>query len=291
MRPRQIPLGRGACRRLARGLPGLAAALWLAGPGLADPAAPQRVVSINLCTDQLALMLAAPGQLRALTRLAQDPESSVMAARARSYRINHGRAEEVYLEKPDLVLAGRYTASATVTMLRGLGIRVETFAPAESFAELRASILRMGALLGREAEAARIERRFAENLARLQRPSRGAPPVAATWAAHGYMAGSASLTGEIITAAGFRPLARLIGHGAGGFMPLEALVMADPDLVILSRADPAPAHSEAVLDHPALTALTGRAAVMQDRDWICGLPAVLDAVDRLAANRPDGARE
>ncbi|MFD2173781.1 ABC transporter substrate-binding protein [Rhodobacter lacus] len=258
-------------------------ALFFAGPGLA---APQRVVSINLCTDQMALMLAAPGQLRTLTRLAQDPASSVMAARARSYKANHARAEEIYLDKPDLVLAGRYTAPATVAMLRGLGLRVETFAPAESFADLRASLLRMGALLGREAEAARVERRFAARLAQLDRNAPATRPVAATWSAHGYMAGGESLTGEIITAAGFTPLAQILGRAAGGFVPLEALVMADPDLVILSRADPAPAQSEAVLDHPALTRLTGRAAVMQDRDWVCGLPAVLGAVERLTQERP-----
>lgn len=258
----------------------------LAGPGLAEPA-PQRVVSINLCTDQLALLIAAPGQLRSITRLAQDPASSVMAARAGAYPANHGRAEEVYLAHPDLVLAGRYTAPATVAMLRRLGIRVETFAPARSFADLRAAIARMGRVLGREAEAERIGRRFAQNLARLQGRAPGPRPVAATWAAHGYMAGSQSLSGEIIRAAGLQPLAGRIGRDAGGFVPLEALVLADPDLLIESRADAAPAQSEAALDHPALASLTGRAAVLQDRDWICGLPAVLGAVERLARARTE----
>ena len=74
---------------------GRLAALAFAG-SLALPAfaeAPGRVVSINLCTDQLAMMLAAPGQLVSVTYLAQDPRASVMTAEARAYPVNQiGRA-------------------------------------------------------------------------------------------------------------------------------------------------------------------------------------------------------
>ena len=45
-------------------------------PALAD--APGRVVSINLCTDQLAMMLAAPGQLVSVSHLASEVQSSSM---------------------------------------------------------------------------------------------------------------------------------------------------------------------------------------------------------------------
>ena len=39
---------------------------------------PARVVSINLCTDQLAMLLAAPGQLLSVSHLAREPQSSSM---------------------------------------------------------------------------------------------------------------------------------------------------------------------------------------------------------------------
>ena len=48
--------------------------------------APERVVSIDPCTDQLALMLAAPGQLVSVRHLATDPRSSAMAEEARPPR-------------------------------------------------------------------------------------------------------------------------------------------------------------------------------------------------------------
>ncbi|MEO0811096.1 MAG: hypothetical protein AAFW82_10790, partial [Pseudomonadota bacterium] len=48
----------------------------------ASDAAPRRVVSMNLCTDQLAMLLAAPGQLYSVSYLAGRTDASVLADRA-----------------------------------------------------------------------------------------------------------------------------------------------------------------------------------------------------------------
>src|SRR6056300_563463 len=58
---------------------------------------PLRVVSMNLCTDQLAMMLADEGQLISVSDIATDPNMSPMAEAARAYPINHGQAEEIFL--------------------------------------------------------------------------------------------------------------------------------------------------------------------------------------------------
>ena len=78
-------------------------ALGLGQPVLSAP--PQHVVSMNLCTDQLAMLLAAPGQLVSVSHVARDPRASALADQAMAYPVNHGDAEEIYLAKPDLVLA------------------------------------------------------------------------------------------------------------------------------------------------------------------------------------------
>lgn len=119
----------------------LVPALALAGP-------PERVVSINLCTDQLAMLLADPGQLVSVTSVARDPVASALAARATDYPANNGQAEAVLGFAPDLVLAGEWTAPATLAMLRRLGVRVETFPLENDFADIRANLTRMGDLLG-----------------------------------------------------------------------------------------------------------------------------------------------
>ncbi len=256
-------------------------------PDTRAPDRPARVVSINLCTDQLAMMLADQGQLLSVTYMARDPRASVMSAQARAYPSNHGLAEEVYLLHPDLVLAGRFTGRATVEMLRRLGVRVVIFEPAHSLADVRQGMLDMGAALGQEPRAAQMAARYdaALTAARAEARHSAAGLTAATYAANGYSAGDRSLSGEIITAAGYTHLAAQFGLRDGGLLPLETLVMAAPDLVIRGSDYAGAAHAEEVLDHPAFRALNGASTQMQDRDWVCGLPSVLDAVAQLSAQR------
>jgi iron complex transport system substrate-binding protein len=253
--------------------------------GQAIAQAPQRVVSINLCTDQLAMLLAAPGQLVSVSNLAQDPRSSVMVEEARAYPSNQALAEEVFLLKPDLVLAGTFTARATVSMLERLGIPVVSFPPTSSLADVRQGMLDMGAVLHREAAAAAMVARFDADLARLGQAPAAPRPTAATYAANGYTPGANSLSADIIEAAGFEHLARALGLTQGGFVPLEALILAAPDLVVLGDTYPGNSRAEEILSHPALTALPGGRQKLEDRDWVCGLPVVVNAVARMRLAR------
>jgi iron complex transport system substrate-binding protein len=264
----------------------LVLALAVAGhAALADPA-PRRVVSINLCTDQLAMMLADPGQLISVSDLAADPNSSAMAEAATAYPVNHGRAEEVYLLDPDLVLAGAYTARATVEMLRGTGIEVVEFAPASSLDDTRDRIAKMAQVLGHEARGAALIDAFDARLAALSRtgPDR---PRAAIYHPNGYTLGRGTLSDDILQAAGFNNLAGEMGLQGGGTVPLERLVMAAPDLLISGTPLPGASRSEALLEHPALDRLRATRAGLRitSPDWICGTPHALDAVDRLVQTR------
>jgi iron complex transport system substrate-binding protein len=80
---------------------------------------------MNVCTDQLAMLIAGEGQLHSVSALASDPRTSAMAGEARAFPANHALAEEIFLMQPDLVLAGTFSARATVGLLRRLGFRVE----------------------------------------------------------------------------------------------------------------------------------------------------------------------
>lgn len=264
------------------------AALCLAAAGAgaeeapAPEAPPERVVSINLCTDQLAMMLAAPGQLVSVSHLASDPYSSAMAREAERYDANRGRAEEVYLLEPDLVLAGTYTAQATVGMLERMGIEVEVFKPAHGLSAVTERMHQMGAALGREDEAAEMIARFEESLAAMQVDDR--EPRAALYGANGYTSGDRSLSGEILSAAGFANIATEHGLSGGGRLPLELLVLSDPELVISGEPYPGASRAEAILDHPLVEDLRNRVegTVMQDRAWICGTPHVLEVIGTLS---------
>ncbi|OYU17937.1 MAG: cobalamin ABC transporter substrate-binding protein [Rhodobacteraceae bacterium PARR1] len=257
------------------------------GPASDVPAQapPSRVVSINLCTDQLAMLLAAPGQLISVSHLASDPLSSSMVEQAAGYVQNRGGAEQVYLMHPDLVLAGTYTATATVELLTGLGVKVVQVPPADTLAQVVGQMRVVGSALGRDAEAEAMVTRFQSDLAALAVPGDKAP--AAMYYPNGYTAGAGTLSDEILTLTGFHNVAGEAGLTGGGILPLERLVMAAPKMIVTSTPYPGQSRSEEILTHPALRAVRDKAARarMSDADWVCGTPYLLNAVRGMADAR------
>ncbi|KPQ05916.1 MAG: ABC-type cobalamin uptake system ATPase component BtuD [Rhodobacteraceae bacterium HLUCCA12] len=270
----------------ASDLAALAVALFGATAAAAEP--PGRVVSINLCTDQLTMLLAAPGQLISVSHIAADPLASVMADRAGQYHLNHGQAEEIHAMAPDLVVTGPYTARYTVDLLRRLGIEVRELPVAQRLADIPDNIARMGDWLGREAQADRLITDFEDGLAALAPDAQAgadARPTAVLHYANNYTAGTGTLAHEILTHAGFANLAERAGVSSGGTLPMEQLVMLMPDAVISGQRYPGQTRAEAVLDHPAIAALrdTHSSAAVSDAEWVCGTPAVLSAIARVRA--------
>ena len=253
----------------------VAAASFVAAPALA---APQRVVSMNLCTDQLVMMLAKPGQIASVSALAQDPAMSPMAENAKAFPPNFGRAEEIYLMNPDLVIAGQYTSGPATEMLRRLGIRVEVLPPADNVASIRDQITRIGDLLENPSAATALIARFDAGLQARAQQRQGR---AALYHANGLTSGRDTLAGEIVALAGYDNIAEEFGVTGYGVLPMELLVMAQPDLLITGAKWPGYSRSEAILDHPALRHLSPRTTEVSDATWVCGTPYILDAIGSL----------
>ncbi len=249
--------------------------------------APRKVVSMNVCTDQMAMMIAAEGQLHSVSTLAFDPRSSAMSDEAQGFVQNAGRAEEVYLMEPDLVLAGSFSARAAVDMLERLGVRVIRFEPAYSLADVSERLRQMGRALGREARAEELVKEFEAGLAALRAAAPEKRPRAIQYVANGFTQGDNTLSDEMIEAAGFANVAAELGIALGARMPLELLAMSAPDLVITSQPYPGASRSEEIPLHPVVAAVTVRQApvIMSSRDWLCGTPYVLRAISDLAQNR------
>lgn len=277
-----------AISRAARAV-AVSVALALLGSGLWAEA-PERVVSINLCTDQLAMLLAGEGQLHSVSRIASDRNVSPMADEATRYLINHGQAEEVYMMQPDLVLAGRFTPAATIEMLEGLGIPVVIFDITKSIDGVRDQIAKMGEVLHRQEAAARL---LAEFDLRREALEEGVEerPSAMLYYANGYTSGTGTLADEILELAGYTNAAIEAGYNWGQKMPLEVLALTDPDLVITSRTYPGGSRAEDVMTHPVVRAMKESRVntVLSDQDWVCGTPFVLRAAERLAALRQEMA--
>lgn len=261
----------------------LAAGVASAQPAFAD--APERVVSMNLCTDQLAMMLAAPGQLVSVSHLATEVQSSSMVEQARAYPMNRGQVEQVFLLRPDLVLAGTYTQVATVDLLRRLGVEVVQVPPATSLAEAVEQLRTVGRALGQEAKANALAEDFAAEIAaaRFDGPAR----TAAFYYPNGYTTGSGTLANEVVELTGFVNIGATSGVTGGGILPLERLVMAGPELIVTSERYPGASRSEDILVHPALKQVQARAGVelQSDADWVCGTPHLMRAIGRMQAAR------
>ncbi|MCP4385528.1 MAG: hypothetical protein GY798_29635 [Hyphomicrobiales bacterium] len=114
-------------------------------------AVPGRVVSINLCADELLVGLADPEQIAGLSIFATNPRISFLADQAAAFRHDPGPAEIVVEPAPDLVLAGRYTKRATCTMLSALGYEVVPLEPARTIDDSIDQIRQVAALVGHPA--------------------------------------------------------------------------------------------------------------------------------------------
>lgn len=253
-------------------------------PGPAGASAPERVVSINLCTDQLAMLLAAPGQLVSVSRWASRPGASNMVAAAAGLRANDGGAEEVWLMKPDLVLAGSFNDAATLALLRRLGLRVAVFEPASSLDDVPDRLRRVGRLLGREAEAERVVAGFEAARAAAAARAAGLRRLPAAYHyPNGYTSGAGTLAAEVMAAARLENAAADLGLSGVAPLPLEALVMLEPFLIrTRSLADTRRGRAYETARHPALERLAALGgATVEERRQVCGTPFVTLAVEAL----------
>ena len=100
-------------------LAGSAGLLWAASPAppVKAPTVPQRIVSINLCADQLVLALADRGQIAGLTKNAIDAEMSGEAAKAHGIPLLSNSAEQILAIEPDLIVGMPASRSAALRAL------------------------------------------------------------------------------------------------------------------------------------------------------------------------------
>lgn len=264
----------------------LAAAAVLSCAPIPASARVQRIVSLNMCTDELVLRLADTGRIASVTWLSQDPRNANMAEVARRVPANHGLVEQVLALKPDLVIAGAHTTRATVGLLKRVGVTPREFGVPRNLAEMRAQIREMAALLGEEARGealiAGIDARLDALAAR--RPMR--PLRAIVLRPNGFTVGRGSLVDEILTQAGLVNIAAELGIESYGQIPLETVALAGADVLVLNDTPAGPpslAHE--VLHHPLIGSLSGRLRLvaLPSRLWTCAGPSVVEAIELLAA--------
>lgn len=249
----------------------------------AAPAHPRRIASLNLCTDSLLLELAPEDAALSLTRLAQDPRLSPLAALAAHHAVNDGQVEQIVSFNPELVLAAGDDSPA-VQLLRRLGYRVETFPPADSLTAYRTMLLNLGALLGVEAQARQTLARLDQRLTTLPRLAQ--PESAVLLSGNGYREGGLTLGNELLHAVGLMDAGARYPVSAKGNVPLEALVRSPPAWMVAGVAlAGAPSMAGEYLGHPALQSAfvdPGRIIPLPEMLWTCGGEYFAQAAETLA---------
>jgi iron complex transport system substrate-binding protein len=245
---------------------------------------PKRVVSLNLCVDELLLRLAEPRNVASVTWLARDPVNSNVAYLAAEIPVNHGLAEEIIPLNPDLVIAGIYTARPAVAMLKRTGTPLAEVGVPKNLAEVRQQIRDIAALIGEREKGESVVGAMDANLAALPAASSSSRPRAIVLNPNGATVGKGTLVDEIMTRAGLTNVAAELAIDNYGQIPLEAVVASGVDVLIVSASrDGPPALATEILRHPVLSALSDRTrvVVMPGRLWNCGGPAAVEAIGRL----------
>ncbi len=252
-------------------------------------AAPRRVVSINLCSDQLLLLLGDPAQIASVSHLARDPNASWVADRAEGFPLNRASLEEIIGLRPDLILSGAYTNALLRRALKALGYRVESIPLAKNIADIRRNIRRVASLLGREARGEEMLYSLDTRLARLREHRFARHPRALFYQPNGYTAGMNTLQDEALRLAGWENLPATLGIQGYAPIDMETLLLAKPEQFFTSPYAPGTQSlAQRRLRHPALRAATGGKPmrVMPYRYWLCGGPMIIEAIEQLQRAHP-----
>jgi iron complex transport system substrate-binding protein len=270
---------------------GGAGLLWAAAPAprAKGPVVPQRIVSINLCADQLVLALADREQIAGLTKNATDAEMSGEAAKARGIPLLSNSAEQILAIEPDLVVGMPASRSAALRALPQQDYPLLDLATANTLDEIYTSIRETAAAVGHPERGAVLIARMRGELAGLPKPGKGR--VAAYYQRRGYMTGTGTLIDELMGRVGLVNLAGKLGKPPLSQLSLEEMVAAQPDfLIVESATDVVTDQGSEMLHHPALSGIP-RISIPQA--WtVCGSPAYTAAARSITAQiaRIDGDR-
>jgi iron complex transport system substrate-binding protein len=253
-------------------------------------AAPKRIVSINLCTDQLLLMLAPRQHILSVSHLAADPAYSFMSEQAQGIPGNDGLVEQVIPLQPDLILAGDYSSTEAVSMLKKLGYPVQVIPLPQSMSDISSFTLKIGKLLEQEEKAEQLLFEMNHRIEKVQEKTESqSKKLAVIYAPNGFTAGTKTFMHELLSLAGYRNLASEIGIDFYGNLSVEQILAAQPEVMVVddstSNQD---SLAQSYTNHPALKRLLGEAGIIKlpVNQSLCGGPMAADAIETLAQIKP-----
>ena len=233
-----------------------------------------KAASLNLCTDELLLSLAAPGQIVSVTHLSQQEAETPLWRQARRYPRNDGSLMGVAPYRPTIVFTMGGQGRDRQAIARRLGIRVVSLPFPQTVDDVSASVRAVARALGRRSEG--------EKLVRLITDLRAGMPATSVDAiylsAGGQSVATTSLAASWMRVAGLRQRSM-----RGDRVTLEQLLISPPSVLLKSsyRAGEYSA-GQRWLAHPlAKKVKAGRTLATDGRLWTCMGPLLVPEIARL----------
>ncbi len=255
---------------------------------MAGQSAPKRVVSLNLCADELVLALADKSSIQSVSWLVADPQMSFYADEAGGLHLNRGGAEEVLSLHPDLVVAGTYTTRATRTVLEDHGIPLLILELPESLVEVFEQIRTVADHLGRQERGAGLIAELRRQIEALRVPVQWRGLV---YHPNGFTNGAGTLVDEMLAITGYENVASASGVQGFSQFSLERVVMNPPDVLVINQvAEDLPSMADQILAHRALKRSSLQIVEVPFKAWTCGSPALVEGL-RILRSATGGQEE
>lgn len=267
------------------------------GTAIRLPQKPQRILSVNIASDEILMELVAPARIAALSYLADEPGISHITAEAAQVRARvRAQAEAVIALQPDLVLIPDWQPAEFPLALRDSGLTVYVFHTANSIADVRQNIREFAAAVGEaergEALVARMDNELAVVGGKLKRIAETERVTVARVSTMGGSGGVGTSFDDICRHAGVRNAGALAGLDRTGSLTREQLVQIDPDVFLLptwdytNKTDLEKLRNEIRTD-PSLQMIkavrNGRLVQVLDRDLFCTSQFIVQGVRGVAA--------
>ena len=240
-------------------------------------AAPQRVVSLNLCTDELALLLTPKGKLASVTILAADRQETMLVGRAVGIPTNNGRMDSVAALRPDLVLTGGFSNRYATELAARLGSKVVDVRPANTLGELRSNIRNVAQAVYNTELGDRIIAALDADLDQVPVKRQSAVLLSGG----GYTVRTSGLSATLLRHAGLEQMSF-----PGDRASIEQLIANPPKVIVIThyRATQSSRY-QSWLAHPALRKLPKSTRILHvdGRAWTCLGPPIGAEIARLRA--------
>ena len=248
---------------------GLAAAVVLLLSAEPAAAAPQHIMSLKVCTDELLLDLVPASRIASVTFLSREKAGLKFWPQAATIPANHGTAEEILVTRPDLILTDPFMAPSMRALLAKTGAKILEVPPAENFDQIRAVTRLVAKAVGAQARGEALIASMDADLAAMQARRPKTPLTVAGWGGGGFVPGTGGLFDAMLTAAG----ARNVERRAFGYYDVESLIAAHPDALVYGDSYAGTTSLRRDQDqHPALMARYASRRVSYPALYDCGVP-------------------